>query len=117
MQNTTPISFRDIFTEIETQKYGEDEDMFYERCVGKIRRFAIETIARLFCRGDDEFNMSLGLTAEEIGKLEYHNVLDAVNVVRNELLKMGLEADVIDGHCTDMYLKVGNLRLLEKACT
>ena len=109
MQNTTPISFGDILREIEFQKFGEDEEMFYEKCVSEARRFVIKSIASAFWRGEDSVNMSFGFTAEDEAKLGYLRLLEAAQVVRDELRKMKFDACIMELSPNIMYLRVSNV--------
>lgn len=95
--NTAPISFGDFQREIELQKYGEDAEMFYEKCLGEIRRFAIKTIVSQCLKEEDRVNISPGLTSEDEEKLGERDVMKALVTVCTELRKMGFIADVVKG--------------------
>lgn len=107
--NTTPISFGDILREIELQKFGEDDEMFYEKCVSEARRFVIKNIACAFWREEDSIDMSFGFTAEDEAKLGYLRLLEVAQVVRDELRKMKFDACIMELSPNNMYLRVSNV--------
>lgn len=110
--NTTPISFGDILSEIELQKFGEDEEMFYKKCVSDARRFVIKSIASAFWRGEDSVNMSFGFTSEDEAKLGYNRLFEAAQVIRDELRKMKFDARIMELSPNNMYLRVSNVSQL-----